>query len=300
MSWQTSETTYGMLEELEWPDLWDDYERAARSFVEAHEGPMKKYGISEADGIGCLMQQLRILDTSGECLARLRRTQDQLRRAESKLKSKLELLPNEWRSEKTFHRILCVLNLEECCIYSDMAKAFRKMYVDNRSLEDLIALAKTRLGLSLAIEAVVKVGTIEARAALVEISHDVKAKGDHKKSQLINDAAVAISVNLHDRHVIPVLVNRLVAAYGKPVEEREVEPIAIIESLLSVIEHARGELQPALLQQLSGLGGEESEEVEGQPKPKSRLGIQQAIIAHDLRPVRDVAKQELRRRAIAS
>jgi len=294
MNWQTTETHYGLIEELEWPDFWDDYERAVHGFADAHEAPRQRFGIAETD-VGRLQQQLRILDPSGTCLARLRRSQESLGKAECALRSKLELLPEEWKSDKAFHRILGVLNLDECSIFSHVVKAFEKMHVDNSSLKDLIALAKSKHGFALAVDAAVRVGTAEARKALLEIASE--AKEDEHKKGLLNDAAVALSVKLHDRYVIPVLVNRLIAAYSKS-ENPSTEPKTIVADLLGVIEHSRDQLAPSLLSQLSRLGGTEADETSHQKAPSSnaKLGIEQAVISRDLRPIRDAAREELQRR----
>lgn len=290
MNWQTPEMSYGLIEELEWPDLWDDYERAAHSFADAHEAPRKRFGIPEDDGV-CLQQQLRILDPKGDCLAKLKRAQESLGKAECALRSKLELLPDQWRSEKAFHRILCVLNLDECSVYSHVANAFRKMHVENGSLNDFVALSRSKHGFSLALEAIVRVGSQEARETLLviakEMNNDKNDRGmetEAKKKQL-NDAAVALSVKLKDRHVISFLVHRLTAAYSNS-EESAYQPAVIIRDLLTVIEHAHKELAPKLLEQLARLGGSELEEA--------------SVIARDLRPIREAARREIKRRKLAS
>ncbi len=289
MNWRSAEN-YKLIEELEWPDLWDDYERAVSVCIGAHDEPMKRFGIKDADG-GRLLQQLRLLDPSGECLSRIKRSQDSLHRAEGKLRSKLELLPDDWRSDKTFHRMLCVLNIRDCSIYKEICSAFDKMHVDNRSLVDLIALSRTRMGFPVALNLVVRVGSKEARGTLLKIAKNVQ--GNEAKTALLNDAAVAVSVKIQDRHVIPVLVNRLTTVYARSPENRDEQAAAIIADILSVIENTREELAPKLLQQLSALGCSEN-------KSNPQLGIEQSIINRDLSPIREAARQELQRRRVAS
>lgn len=306
MNWQTTEMSYGLIEELEWPDFWDDYERATHGFADAHDAPRERFGIPDDDKV-CLQQQLRILDPTGDCLARLKRAQESLGKAECALRSKLELLPDQWRSDKAFHRILCVLNLNECSILQYVANAFQKMHVDNDSLSDLVALARSKHGFSLALDAIVRVGTKQARQTLLQIANETNKVESENKEQcdarkiLLNDAAVALSVKLNDRHVIPILVNRLIAAYSKT-EESGSKTSAIIGDILGVIRHAHRELTPTLLEQLARLGGAEADEASyrATPKENSSLGVEQAMIARDLRPIRDAARQEIKRRKIAS
>ncbi|MFG0290824.1 MAG: hypothetical protein ACF8CQ_21825 [Rhodopirellula sp. JB044] len=296
MSWRSAED-YKLIEELEWPDLWDDYERAVSVCISAHEEPMQRFGIKDSDG-GRLFQQLRLLDPSGDCLKKIKRSQEALHRAEGALRSKLSLLPDDWRSDKTFHRMLCVLNIRDCSIYKDICKAFDKMHVDNRSLVDLIALSRTRMGFPVALKLVVRVGTKEARGTLLKISRNVH--DNEAKMALLNDAAVAVSVKIHDRHVIPLLVNRLITVYSKACEDRDEQAGSIIADLLEVMEHTRDELAPKLLQQLAALGGDTGAATGEDGKENSQLGIKQSIINRDLGPIREAARQELQRRRVAS
>ncbi|MCM2369426.1 hypothetical protein [Aporhodopirellula aestuarii] len=295
MTWRSAEK-YKLMEELEWPDYWDDYERAVSVCASAHDEPMKRFGLNESEG-GRLLQHLRLLDPSGECLARIKRSQGSLHRAEAALRSKLELMPDDWRSDKTFHRMLCVLNIRNCSIYKEIVKAFGKMHVDNRSLVDLIALSRTRMGFPVALDLVVRVGTKEARGTLLKIARNVQ--NNPAKTALLNDAAVAVSVKINDRHVIPVLVNRLITAYGRQSEKREDEVSSIIADLLGVIQNTREELAPKLLQQLAALGGADSRN-ESDDIANPQLGIGQSIISRDLSPIRELARQEMQRRKVAS
>lgn len=315
MNWRAVKASYGAVEELEWPDTWDGYERAVRSFADAHVRPCQEFGISEETG-GPLIHQLRILDPGGEYIASLQHWQSALHKAEDALKRLLKRLPDNWSSAKLLDRITCLFDLEECAIESTLIQSLKQMHVDNDTLVDLIALSKTRRGFSQAIDAIERVGTKEAQESLSRIAAIL---ADHPESPMktqclarLNDAAVAISVELKEPKVIPLLVNRLTAAYanaftGAPpvlgLDRPSRSPAEkIIDQLMTVIDASSESLKDKLLVQLAGLGLVDlpDDEVERRKLENPHLGVEQAMITRDLLPVRTAARQELQRRKIAS
>lgn len=305
MSFRNVEASYGAAEELEWPDLWENYERAVRSFAEAHERPCKKFGISEAAG-GPLIHQLRVLDPSGECLINLQRWQQSLRHAEDALRRQLKRLPEGWASVKVLDRISCLFDLEGCTVTSNLFDAMRLMRADNQSLVDLVGMAKSRYGFKAACEAFVRAGTREARAAIAEVAHHYPEKPDRLTA--LSNAAVQISVGLRDAKVIPILVNRLVAAYASTFDHQPKtvasndddsnQPETIVTDLMNILEARHAKLPDKLLEQLSGLGLVDPAENSQSANP--HLGVEQAIITRDLQPVRSLARRELEQRKLAS
>lgn len=305
MSFRNVEASYGAAEELEWPDVWDNYERAVRSFAEAHERPCKKFGISEAAG-GPLIHQLRVLDPSGEFLINLQRWQQSLRHAEDALRRQLKRLPEGWTSVKVLDRIGSFFDLEGCTITSSLFDALRLMKADDESLVDLIGIAKSRYGFKAACEAFVRVGTRRARAAIAEVAHHFPENPERLTA--LSNAAVEISIGLRDPKVIPILVNRLVAAYastfdGRPktvasLDEPSDQPETIVTNLMDILEARHAKLSDKLLEQLSGLGLVDSAENSHAANP--HLGVEQAIITRDLQPVRLIARRELEQRKLAS
>ncbi|TWU03782.1 hypothetical protein [Neorhodopirellula pilleata] len=309
MNFSSVEASYGAVEELEWPDIWDDYERAVRNFADAHRRPCEEFGISEEVG-GPLIHQLRFLDPKGECIAALQRWQASLHKAEDSLRRLLKRLPDDWRSAKVLDRISRLFELEQCAIDVSLVESLRKMHVDNESLVDLVAFSKTLRGFEHAVEAIERVGTKEAREAISRIAHTVT---EHPtRLNRLGDAAIAISVQLNEPKVIPLLVNRLAAAYANASKEPppigqnqtlESPPIGkIVAQLLTVIEGSGDRLQEKLLIQLAGLGLVDTspEEVERRRLENPHLGVEQAMITRDLLPVRTAARREIEKRKIAS
>lgn len=305
MTFRNMEASYGAAEELEWPDLWENYERAVRSLAEAHERPCRKFGISEAAG-GPLIHQLRVLDPKGEYLINLQRRQQSLRKAEDALRRQLKRLPEGWTSAKVLDRISCLFDLEGCTVTSSLCDSTRLMKVDNQSLVDLVSMAKTRHGFQAACAAFIRVGTREARAAIAEVAHHYAEKPDHLTA--LSDAAVEISVGLRDIKVIPILVNRLVASYGSnldghpktvaSLDDPSTSPETIVTQLMDILETRQNKLPDKLLVQLSGLGMVDPVDVSQAANP--HLGVEQAIITRDLQPVRLLARRELEQRKLAS
>ena len=309
MNFRPVEASYGAVEELEWPDIWDGYERAVRNYADAHRRPCEEFGISEEVG-GPLIHQLRFLDPKGECIAALQRWQASLHKAEDSLRRQLKRLPDNWRSAKILDRMSRLFEFEQCAITDVLTETLRKMHVDNNTLVDLIAFSKTLRGFDHAVEAIERIGTKEAREAISQIAHTVT----EQPARLIRlgDAAIAISVHLNEPKVIPLLVNRLAAAYANaskeppPIDQKhvpETPPIGrIVTQLLTVVEGASERLQEKVLIQLAGLGlvDVSTEEVEKRRLENPHLGVEQAMITRDLLPVRTAARQEIERRKIAS
>lgn len=327
MNFRNVEASYGAVEELEWPETWDQYERAVRSFEDAHVRPCEVFGISEESG-GPLIHQLRILDTGGEYIASLQHWQSAVHKAEDGLKRLLTRLPKDWYSAKVLDRITRLLDLEQCHIRPVLIQSLQSMRVDNDKLADLQALAKTRNGFDQAINAIERVGTREALESLSKIAGSFAGQPDSvskaRRLGRLNDAAVAISVQLKEPKVIPLLVNRLTATYanssgadspmpgdspmagdllmvGKD-SHRHAAVNAIIEQLMTVINASSERLHEKLLVQLAGLGLVDlpDDDVKQRHLENPHLGVEQAMITRDLLPVRTAARRELERRKIAS
>lgn len=304
-----TQSPYGSIADLEWADLWDEYDRRMRASIEAHERPKEKYGLTDCGG-GAFLQDLRLVDPSGECIVAIQRSTALLRKAEEALKKQVVGLPEGWRSEKILNRIICILEYEDCRLRSDIIRAFRRMKCDNDSLSDLCVLAKTENGFALAVEAIGKVGSKDALNALRGLAQF--AGEDEIKLKQLSDAAVEISVRMGEPKVVALLVNRLIAAFGQlhdaevkasevPDEVRDA-PEQIIEKILFVIDQSRETISPRLLEQLVSLGSinpaASPNGTENFENP--HLGINQAIISQSLEPIRDAARGELERRRMAS
>ena len=309
MALQTVDVSYRTVSELESPDLWDQYELYERRCRRAYERPREQFGITEVDD-GKFLSQLRVVDPGGESINEIRRCRSSLHKAQDSLNHALKRIPDDWQSESIFYRIIAFVEQGYPELLEGLVIALGRMKVDNKILPRFEPLINSSHGFKMAVDGIAKAGTEKARAMLVKVAKQVR--DDEEKTALLNDAAVTISVKLHDRRVIPVLVDRLTKAYSElPSETAETmtkkqakssEHSKIIEDLLSVVYHSHAELSPRLLHQLAALGvfshQGQSPQVESVENPD--LGINQAIISRDLRPIREAAVHELERRKMAS